>query len=138
MGTRSLTVVKDQYSDGENMVMYRQFDGYPTGHGKELADFLKGKSIVNGLSGDTSMVFNGAGCLAASIVTHFKAEAGSGGFYLYPSGSRDIGENYVYTLTVDDDFTIHLKVDAGYGDNFDTIYDGKLEDFDPETVEKEA
>ena len=29
--------------------MYRQFDGYPTGHGAELAEFLNGGRLVNGL-----------------------------------------------------------------------------------------
>ena len=38
MGTRSLTFVYD----GEQPIinMYRQFDGYPSGHGQELAEFL--------------------------------------------------------------------------------------------------
>jgi len=39
MGTRSLTYV---YDNKEPLVcMYRQFDGYPSGHGKELAEFEK-------------------------------------------------------------------------------------------------
>ena len=38
MGTRSLTFVYE----GEKPIvnMYRQFDGYPSGHGAELAEFL--------------------------------------------------------------------------------------------------
>jgi hypothetical protein len=39
MGTRSLTFV---YDGDEPMInMYRQFDGYPSGHGSELADFFE-------------------------------------------------------------------------------------------------
>ena len=86
MGTRSHTILYG--NDGKEIcVLYRQYDGYPDGHGKELKNFLRGKKIVNGLSGDTSMVFNGMDCLAASIVAHFKKEAG--GFYLMSAGSRD-------------------------------------------------
>ena len=38
MGTRSLTFVYDEQEAIINM--YRQYDGYPTGHGAELAEFL--------------------------------------------------------------------------------------------------
>jgi len=71
MGTRSLTFVYDERGDAI-INLYRQYDGYPSGHGAELAEFLAGKRIVNGLAGDTSMVFNGMGCLAASLVANFK------------------------------------------------------------------
>ena len=51
MGTRSLTVFNDE--DGKEIaVMYRQFDGYPSGHGTELAEFLAGKKMVNGFNSD--------------------------------------------------------------------------------------
>ena len=36
MGTRSLTVFNDSWNDEEIAVFYRQFDGYPAGHGREL------------------------------------------------------------------------------------------------------
>ena len=92
MGTRSLTFV---YDDNEAIInLYRQYDGYPSGHGRELAEFLAGKRIVNGLSGDTSMVFNGMGCLAASLVANFKEAAG--GFYLHPVSAKDCGQDYEY------------------------------------------
>lgn len=95
MGTRSLTVFYDDDGTTELVVMYRQFDGDPDGHGAELAAFLEGKSIVNGMGADRN-VFNGMGCLAASVVAHFKGGHGAGGFYLYPAGSRDHGEEWVY------------------------------------------
>jgi hypothetical protein len=132
MGTRSLTVVKD-IDNNEVMVMYRQYDGYPSGHGQELADFLSGKSMVNGLSGDTSLVFNGTGCLAASIVAHFKKEAGS--FYLYPSGTRDCGEEFIYTLTPTSTGSLTLKVESGYGDRINEIYNGPIDAFDGDALE---
>lgn len=97
MGTRALTVVQE---DGKDViVMYRQFDGYLDGHGRELAEFLKGVKIGNGIFGDKEMgsFANGLGCLAAQIVAHFKTEVG--GFYLYPSGTRDCGEEFTYIVT---------------------------------------
>ena len=40
MGTSSLTYIYD--SEGEIIIiMYRQYDGYLSGHGSDLADFLK-------------------------------------------------------------------------------------------------
>jgi hypothetical protein len=98
MGTRSLTFVYDERGDAI-INLYRQYDGYPSGHGAELAEFLAGKRIVNGLAGDTSMVFNGMGCLAASLVANFKEAAG--GFYLYPVTSKDCGQDYEYHIHQD-------------------------------------
>ena len=62
MGTRSLTFVYDE--QGNKIInLYRQFDGYPTGHGQELAEFLNNQKM-----------YNGAGDLAALLVAHFKKE----------------------------------------------------------------
>ena len=95
MGTRSLTFVYD----GETPIinMYRQYDGYPTGHGAELAEFLAPFTLVNGLGIDeTRKVANGMGCLAAQLVANFKDEAG--GFYLYPTSAVDCGQDYEYHI----------------------------------------
>ena len=124
MGTRSLTtVIQTGKWDGKNykhklITMYRQYDGYPSGMGKDLAEFLNGGKLVNGISlmnGDTSLVFNGAGCLAAQLVAHFKD--GAGGFYLYKPGATNCGEEYRYEVIVDEDINkpILLKViEIGY------------------------
>jgi hypothetical protein len=62
--------------------MYRQFDGYPKGHGLELAEFLNSKTIINGFQDQTMATHaNGMGCLAAQMVAHFKTEIG--GIYLH-------------------------------------------------------
>jgi hypothetical protein len=80
MGTRSLTYV---YSDKTPVVcMYRQFDGYPSGHGAELSEFLNGFEIVNGFAAVKPKLANSMGCLAAQMIAHFKV--GVGGFYLEP------------------------------------------------------
>ena len=52
MGTRSLTFVYTDHYDGEKpkpiINMYRQFDGYPSGHGLELSEFLSSfDAVVN-------------------------------------------------------------------------------------------
>lgn len=98
MGTRCLTVVQDE-AKKDVIVMYRQFDGYPEGHGAELANFLKPFVIVNGYSLDckAGTHANGIGCLAAQLVAHFKKEIG--GFYLHASGTRDVGEEFTYVVT---------------------------------------
>ena len=93
MGTRSLTFVYD--GDRPIMNMYRQFDGYPSGHGQELAEFLMSGKMTNGIPvGVKEHFFNGMGCLAAQLVGNFKKDAG--GFYLYPLDARDCWQEYEY------------------------------------------
>ena len=107
MGTRSLTrVIPRQdglsFSEGHKKVnlayvnMYRQFDGYPDGHGLDLAEFLKDIKIVNGLGRDTTNQANGSGCLAAQMVKHFKEDVGN--IYLHPHDEDSIWEDYIYTV----------------------------------------
>jgi hypothetical protein len=99
MGTRGLTFV---YSDNKPVLcLYRQMDSYPTGHGAELADFLTDfDAITNGIRlGETRKTANGMGCLAAQLVAHFKV--GVGGFYLYPTNSKDCGQEYEYHIHQD-------------------------------------
>ena len=84
MGTRSNTVV---INGGVKLLnLYRQFDGYPSGHGAELAAFLAPITMVNGLGPNSDAVLaNGMGCLAAQLVAHFKTAPG--GFYIeHPNG----------------------------------------------------
>lgn len=106
MGTRSLTVFVEpggesegkKYPEREIVVMYRQMDGYPEGHGAELAEFLSGGVMVNGISlTESRRVFNGMGCLAAQVVAHFKD--GPGGIYLEPAKSRSDWAEYLYEVS---------------------------------------
>ena len=111
MGTRSLTFVYEDGHPGEStpklVCMYRQYDGYPTGHGAELAEFL--------LKGE----HNGMGCLAASMIAHFKKSIG--GFYIYPVDSEDCGQEYEYHIS-ENSVTIF---EMGYtGENKKVIFDG--------------
>lgn len=99
MGTRSLTFVYDY--DQPVVCMYRQFDGYQTGHGRELADFLNSiEAVTNGIRADeTRRTANGMGCLAAQMVAFFKT--GVGGFYLYPTNTKDADQDYEYHVYYD-------------------------------------
>jgi hypothetical protein len=106
--------------------MYRQFDGYPEGHGIDLAEFLSGITIVNGLSlDDNSGIANGMGCLAAQIVAHFKTDPG--GIYLYPPGTNDVWEEYTYKVSAGSDGNIVMTCKAVYND--EELFSGAPEDF---------
>ena len=99
MGTRSLTFVYE--GDTPLINMYRQFDGYPSGHGAELAEFLNSfDAIVNGIPvGDKRKMANGMGCLAAQLIANFKD--GVGGFYIHSVLETDLGQDYEYHIFED-------------------------------------
>lgn len=125
MGTRCLTFVEDGL--GRRVVcMYRQFDGYPSGHGMELAKFLSPFTIVNGISPGAAYgkVANGAGCLAAQMVQKFKDSVG--GFYLYPTDSSDYGQDYEYHVRACVDRGVEVKVKDYTGN---VVFVGKTEEF---------
>ena len=138
MGTRSTTTIYE--GDKPLLTFYRQMDGYPSGHGQELVDFLKGIEIVNGIQmgGEPPKLqqANGAGCLAAQILTHFKTsvinhtygEGGMkiregdnvGGIYVVPIGQTEEynygvkvnKHNKVTGVTIDDEYYSLNKYDA--------------------------
>jgi hypothetical protein len=141
MGTRSLTFVYD----GETPIinMYRQYDGYPTGHGAEIAEFLAPFNMVNGLQlNETRKVANGMGCLAAQLVANFKD--GAGQFYLYPTSAVDCGQDYEYHIYKDAEGLRVRITDRGcnmfgltMSDKNDAIFDGTLAEFTEFCTEKE-
>ena len=97
MGTRSNTVIYD--GDVQLLNMYRQHDGYLIGHGAELLAFLEPMTIVNGFTMGATNIANGAGCLAAQMVAHFKVRVG--GIYIEPPMVEGLYENdYTYTIKV--------------------------------------
>ena len=124
--------------DGETPIinLYRQYDGYPTGHGAELAEFLDGFKIVNGLGSDTpSRIANGMGCLAAQLVSHFKGDE-AGQFYLYSPQTVECGQDYEYHVyTKDKELRVRI---TNRGCNFfgltmsdtnESIFDGTVAEF---------
>ena len=142
MGTRSLTFVYD----GEETIinMYRQYDGYPTGHGAELAEFLGSfEAITNGIRvGEQRKTANGMGCLAAQLVSHFKGDS-AGQFYLYPASAKDCGQDYEYHVYSDQRGICVRITDRGcnmfgltMSDKNDAIFDGTVEEFTAFCTEK--
>jgi hypothetical protein len=132
MGTRSLTYV---YEDNTPIIcMYRQFDGYMSGHGQELAEFLAPFTLVNGIPvGDTRKLANGMGCLSAQLVAHFKV--GAGGFYLHvPKRNQDAGQEYEYHVYQD---KVVVK-DIGFDGTDKQIFKGTWEEFRQATMEVEV
>lgn len=75
--------------------MYGQYDGYPEGYGKDLINFIKPFTLVNGLSiiQDNESIANGMDCFAAQLIAHFKTKPG--GYYIV---SADNTEYYEYHL----------------------------------------
>ena len=134
MGTRSLTLVYDERRQ-PILNLYRQYDGYPKGHGAELALFLERGRLVNGLSGRDEPVFNGMGCLAAQLVTNFKD--GPGGFYIHSVTETDCGQDYEYHVYLDEQQQICVRVtDRGcnafgltLSDKNECLFDGPVSEF---------
>jgi hypothetical protein len=79
------------------LTLHCQYDGYPSGFGKDLANFLTGFTIMNSLGAIQGKTANGAGCLAAQLVYHFKV--GPGNIYLLPPTDPD-GYEWSYSLDI--------------------------------------
>ena len=152
MGTRSLTFIYDSYkAKNGRMVhrpiinMYRQYDGYPSGHGADLVEFLNQFTMCSGIPvGDTETKYaNGMGCLAAQMVAHFKQ--GAGQFYLYPVDVTDCGQDYEYHIYQNENKELCVAVtDRGWNafgltmsDKNESLFDGPLVRFDEYCKESE-
>ncbi len=118
MGTRALTFVYD--ADRQPLLnLYRQYDGYiEGGHGSELAEFLAGKTLVNGFSKESKDQANGMGCLAASLVANFKETVG--GFYIHSVTETQCGQDYEYHVYED------KVIVKGYPETYSLFERGKM------------
>lgn len=139
MGTRSITRVFDDNARTRPVLsLYRQMDGYPSGHGAELKEFLNGFEIINGIPmgvygkaiGELK-VANGMSCLAAQVVAHFKTEIGQ--FYVT---DHEDSQEYVYDIyPIKDEFKrgepvrLCVRVWSEYRDR--VLYEGEISEFDP-------
>ena len=74
--TREEGVSFSEHPKRVEVQVYKHFDGYPSGHPVELAEFLSEFSIVNGLGQDTNKVANGLGCLVTQYIAAFKMKPG--------------------------------------------------------------
>ena len=102
MGTRSTYRIIEQYKNedssienNELVLVYVQYDGYPTGHPITTAEWLSTGVVVNGFGlNQDKLIFNGAGCLAAQFID--KMKDGVGGTYINSLSSRgECGEDYL-------------------------------------------
>ena len=129
MGTRSTTRVV--CGDITLVNMYRQYDGYPSGHGKDLAEFLEPITMANGIGMTEAVIANGPGCLAAQLVSHFKD--GPGGIYLEPTTAVDCGQDYEYHIATHGEgaeLTITCQRIEGLRPfRRKKIFDGSIEEF---------
>lgn len=104
MGTRSNTVVIETGYQGKAETilvnMYKQYDGYLEGHGKNLFDFLNGLRICNGISTQqqAGRWANGMSCFAAQMVAHFKKDNELGGIYLHDPSDKSWDNDYAYII----------------------------------------
>ena len=99
--------------------IYKQYDGYPEGLGVTIADYLYGKKMVNGIGVDRSIVFNGLGCLAASLIAELKEEAGN--VYVDNPESPHGWLDYEYVIWGSD----HKDIWISIFDGNDCIFVGK-------------
>jgi hypothetical protein len=135
MGTRSLVEFID--TNGKPLTtIYRQYDGYPEARGQELADFLKGKTMVNGIPvgrGKESDYSNGVGDLAAQWIAHEKADHETGGVYVCAAGARDCWEEFLYVVRADEKTGIHLQAFAS--GEMEPFFSGRPEEFNGEQLQ---
>ncbi len=103
--------------------IYHHWDGYPEGLGVTLGWYLSGKRVVNGISGSDNedLIFNGMGCLAASLVAHLKD--GPGNVYIEPRESHS-WIDYHYYIWGDESKTIYISIFS----SDDCIFVGEPED----------
>jgi hypothetical protein len=139
MGTRSLTVIKNDEGKKDLLTIYRQMDGYLAGHGRDLKTFLTSRKLVNGYGrGGEKVEANGMGCLAAQLICDLKIDGGKigpGSIYVMNNGTKNVGEEYLYIIAPRGE-SFDLKV-YGLGESYDKgctelIYSGSIEDFDPD------
>ena len=131
MGTRSTTTFNqiDEWEDSKGqkqketihlVTCYKQYDGYPSGYGLELANFLASGILVNGFGPSEILQFNGMGCLAAQVIALFKD--GVGGYYISAEGHE---QEYNYTVYNKGD-KVFLRCED---DDNELLFEGEPKDF---------
>ena len=91
--------------------IYHHYDGYPEGLGVKLASYLDDMKITNGLGRDNDYVFNGLGCVAASLVAELKD--GPGNVYIEDKDRPHGWLDYKYYVWGDDNKDIWISIFDG-------------------------
>ncbi|MBK8464936.1 MAG: hypothetical protein IPL32_03820 [Chloracidobacterium sp.] len=145
---KSLTIVLDD--EGRDIcVLSRSIDGDLTGHGDDLKRLLRGHLITReSRSKDHHKVAFSMGHLAVTLIKDSKW--GIGFFKLLPCGTRDYGEEYIYTvyprhtasktpsllnLRIETLFPEYTGTDSPKNHTWTVIYDGLLDEFNPNEVQ---
>lgn len=127
MGTRSLTYIyQDKQEDAglPLLCIYKQYDGYVSGLGITLAEFINSGKLVNGLGANDSRVFNGMGCFAAQLVSHLKGETAGDVYLQAPILGVNSWQEYEYHI-----FENAVEVYEGQLRNGTKIFDGTWAEF---------
>ena len=110
MGTRStITFYSSEVPEEPIVTIYQQYDGYISGVGHNLANWLLKMKLINGIGRKHHKweYANGIGCLIAKFIRDFKVETGN----LYIT-SPDVGKDCDYNYRVYVDFvTKETKAD---------------------------
>lgn len=131
MSTRSTTTVIDGQDNQAVSTFYRQSDGYPSGHGQDLVNFLKGGKVVDGIGTDEGLAFNGAGDLAFRLIGSIKDPNESGNFYCIPSADGwDVDFDYTISALPGQPILVSCS-SRGWGDDPDELlFRGTVEEFE--------
>lgn len=109
--------VKFISKEGQTLVtIYKHYDGYPSGLGKDILNIISNKPITNGIKGQPKLgeSFNGFDCLVASFISLTKTNVGD--VYIKPENSfGELGENYLYTVQEQLDGSVGVFVDGSQG-----------------------
>jgi len=99
MSTRSITHIHEAVTGKEEIVcsFYRHCNGEPEGHGKDLAEWLAGKRLVDGIDIDfvEGRDFNHAGTMAVPLMAHIQNISS---VKVIPTGAKGYGEEYTYNV----------------------------------------
>lgn len=125
MGTRSITYFLDEEKEAFASI-YRQYDGYPSGHGQDIYKILGSKILVNGYS-DAATQTNGIHCAAAMLISGLKD--GCGGIYLYGPDAEE--QEYVYKIWPEID-GLYMSIRGHY----DREYVTKISNFDVQKADR--
>lgn len=103
MATRALIKINIKQDEMVTplVCIYKQSDGYLSGLGATLYEFISRKKIVNGIGRDRDPVniSNGAYDFAGQLIYELKERQQLGGVYLYPMDTNDVGQDFTYTVT---------------------------------------
>ena len=119
--TREEGVSFSEHPERVEVQVYKHYDGYPQGHPAELAEFLKGFTITNGLGQDTHKVANGLGCLVAQYIAAFKMVPGD--IYVENPDTEHMDIEYITYVWGDDGKSIWMSIFDTYSD--ECIFVGK-------------